>query len=391
MMSNKAWQRHGCYRLGSAQYFNMPLESALTGCDDDWNSLDHFDPTTDMRLLMKHFMYLRTTYNALQDGWDLVQRGNWTYFVDFPGSNNTATEMGLWSVSRAGIPTVQNLTGQHIDQVWLLYMNENTSKTYSYDCSGALWISSPYISGTTVKNLLSPYENYTLAPSGSSYYGNNSQPWYGCLESVDMNTYGMKALVPINEWVAPPPMLTRFLPGHDARIEVTRGQSNATIVDIVLEFNTAMSCENVTQSLSFNMSSSGIGGQPVLNLSSVVCNTVTNPVMSPVVGTPYSQWSWSGTLTNVTDGILEIIVNNPSSYDGTITTGVCLFSVLRRVLLMVCRASIICCCGRAKQTISWCSLIPITIAQISSTLTASIRSRTVPTGRICSGTRATTH
>ncbi|KAG1848413.1 hypothetical protein C8R48DRAFT_409888 [Suillus tomentosus] len=47
MMSNKAWQRHGCYRLGSAQYFNMPLESALPGCDDDWNSLDHFYPTTD--------------------------------------------------------------------------------------------------------------------------------------------------------------------------------------------------------------------------------------------------------------------------------------------------------------------------------------------------------
>ncbi|KAG1893133.1 uncharacterized protein F5891DRAFT_1208111 [Suillus fuscotomentosus] len=25
----------------------MPLESALPGCDDDWNSLDHFYPTTD--------------------------------------------------------------------------------------------------------------------------------------------------------------------------------------------------------------------------------------------------------------------------------------------------------------------------------------------------------
>ncbi|KAG2368619.1 glycoside hydrolase family 13/glycosyltransferase family 5 protein [Suillus spraguei] len=323
MMSTKAWQRHGCYKLGSAQYFNMPLESALTGCNDDWNSLDHFDPTTDMRLLMKHFMYLRSTYNALQDGFDLVQRGNWTYFVEFPGSNDTATEMGLWSVSRAGISGVQNLTGDQTGQVWLLYTNQNDSTTFSYDCSGELWISSPYVSGTTVRNLLSPYENYTLADSGSSYHNNGTAPWYGCLESVNMNSFGMKALVPIAEWVPAPPMLTKFLPGHDARIEVTRGQANATSVDIdiVLEFNAIMSCDNVTNSLSFNVSSSGIGGQPTLNYSSVVCNLVTNPTMSPVVGTPYSQWSWSGTLTNVSNGILEIILNNPYSSDGTVSTG----------------------------------------------------------------------
>jgi alpha-1,3-glucan synthase len=44
MASNQAWQRHGCYKLGSEQYFNMPLEKSLLGCVDDWNSLDHFDP-----------------------------------------------------------------------------------------------------------------------------------------------------------------------------------------------------------------------------------------------------------------------------------------------------------------------------------------------------------
>ncbi|KAG2142801.1 uncharacterized protein EDB93DRAFT_1157751 [Suillus bovinus] len=321
MMSNKAWQRHGCYRLGSTQYFNMPLESALVGCDDDWNSLDHFDPTTDMHRLLKHFLYLRTTYNVLQDGLDLVQHGNWTYFVEFPGSNNVATEMGLWSVSRAGIPNVQNLTGAHTDQVWLLYSNQNNSQTFSYDCSGPLWISSPYVGGTMVRNLLSPYENYTLVDSGLSYYNDGRGPWYGCLQTVDMDTFGFKALVPISEWIPAPPMLTKFLPGHDARIKVMRGEPNATIVNLVLEFNAVMSCDSVTQSLSFNMSSSGIGGQPMLDLTSVVCSTVTNPTMSPIVGTPYSQWSWSGTLTDVPDGILEIIVNNPTSFDGTLSTG----------------------------------------------------------------------
>jgi len=38
-----AWQRHGCYKLGSEQYYRMGLDRALLGCQDNWNSLDHFD------------------------------------------------------------------------------------------------------------------------------------------------------------------------------------------------------------------------------------------------------------------------------------------------------------------------------------------------------------
>ncbi|KAH7926306.1 glycoside hydrolase family 13/glycosyltransferase family 5 protein [Leucogyrophana mollusca] len=330
MMSNKAWQRHGCYKLGSDQYFNMPLESALLGCQDDWNSLDHFDPTTDMRRLMSQFLYLRSTYTALQDGFDLVQRGNWTYYIERPGSNGTATEMGLWSVSRAGISGVQTLTGQHTDQVWLLFSNLNTSQTWTYDCEGPLWISSPYMSGTVVRNLLAPYENYTLADSGSSYYVNGTAPWYGCLPTITMDVYGTKALVPITEWVAPPPMLTKFLPGHDARITATPGSPNATKIDIVLEFNVAMSCSSVTSSLAFNMSSSGVGGQPTLDTSTVACATVTNPDVSPISGVSPSAMSWSATLTNVPDGILEITVNNPTSADGTTSTGTVDHLLLRK-------------------------------------------------------------
>ncbi|KAF5368145.1 hypothetical protein D9615_010206 [Tricholomella constricta] len=44
MTGNRAWKRHGCYVLSSEQYFNMPLEKALLGCNDEWNALDHFDP-----------------------------------------------------------------------------------------------------------------------------------------------------------------------------------------------------------------------------------------------------------------------------------------------------------------------------------------------------------
>jgi len=324
MMANKAWQRHGCYKMGSDQYFNWPLESAILGCHDDWNSLDHFDPTTDTRRLLKQFLSLRSTYNALQDGWNLVQRGNWTIDSQLPGSNGTVTEMGLYSVSRAGISGVQTLTGNHSDQVWLLYSNMNTTNTWSYDCHSSLWISSPYQSGTTVRNLLAPFEEYTLQDSGSSYYINGTAPWYGCLGNVTMDPYGMKVLVPTTEWVASPPMLTRFLPGHDARVTATPGDPNATTINIVLEFSAVMLCTSVTNSVTFNMWSSGVGGQPTLDTSSVMCSAVTNPVTTSITGTVLSASSWSATLNNVPDGILEIVVNNPSTNDGTMSTGVSL-------------------------------------------------------------------
>ncbi|EKM55582.1 glycosyltransferase family 5 protein [Phanerochaete carnosa HHB-10118-sp] len=321
MISNKAWQRHGCYTLGSTQYFNMPLGKSLIGCQDDWNSLDHFDPTTDSRRLFSRFNQLRSTYGALQDGFNLVQRGNWTYYIDRPGSNGTPTEMGLWSVSRSEIANVQNLTGNFTDQVWLLYSNENQTRTWEYNCSSDLWISSPYQAGTVVKNLVAPYETYTLAESLSSYFNNGLAPYFGCMSSFTTQPFGFLALVPQDEWVGPNPALTGFLPGHDARINVEAGDANATTVDITLEFNMAMDCNSVTQSLSFNMSSSGNGSTPTINQNSISCQTIQNPVYSLINGVDASVWSWSATLQNVPDGILEILVNNPSAQSGNSSTG----------------------------------------------------------------------
>ncbi|KDQ60792.1 glycosyltransferase family 5 protein [Jaapia argillacea MUCL 33604] len=320
MFSNKAWQRHGCYALGSDQYFNFPLEKTLVGCKDDWNSLDHFDPTMDSRRLFGQFLYLRTVYDALQDGFNLVQRGNWTYFIQLPGSNGTQTEKGLWSVSRSGIIGSQTLTGSHTDQVWLLYTNENTTQTYTYSCTDNLWISSPYQASTVLKNLFAPYEEYTLASSLSSYYSNGQAPYYGCLQSVTMDPYGYKALVPVSEWVAPPPALTKFSPGHDARIQAEAGDTNATTVQISLEFNVAMNCDSVSSNLSFNMSSSGHGGAPTFDKTAVVCGAVTNPDPARISGAQTSAWSWSVTLQNVPDGILTITLNNPVTNDGNAST-----------------------------------------------------------------------
>lgn len=321
MTSNKAWQRHGCYTLGSDQYYNIPLEKSLLGCHDDWNSLDHFDPTMDSRRLFAQFNYMRTQYGALQDGFNLVQRGNWTYYIERSGSNETATEMGLWSVSRSAIPNVQTVNGTYSDQVWMLYTNENSTKTYTFNCLQDSWISSPFESGTVVRNLLAPYETYTLADSLTSYNNDSKAPWTGCLPSVTLEAFGFKALVPEAQWLSPLPALTKFTPGHDARILVNDTDTNATTIDISIEFNVAMSCTSVTNAISYNMSSSGQGSGSV-TATNVVCANVTNPDPAIISGASISAWSWSATLTNVADGVLTITLDNPAAADGKLTTGV---------------------------------------------------------------------
>ena len=95
--STKAWQIHACYRLGSTQYFQFPLEKALHGCEDDWNSLDHRDPSHPIRNIIKSMFYMREVYPTLNDGFYLQQLSNKTREVFMPGSNGTVTETGIWS------------------------------------------------------------------------------------------------------------------------------------------------------------------------------------------------------------------------------------------------------------------------------------------------------
>ncbi|THU78641.1 glycoside hydrolase [Dendrothele bispora CBS 962.96] len=318
MTSNQAWKRHGCYKLGSDQYFNMPLDKGALGCHDEWNALDHFDPTTDSRRLFSQFNYLRTVYGSLQDGFNLVQRGNWTEFIDRPGSNHTPTEMGLWSISRSAIPDVQTVGGRFQDQIWLLFTNENDTHTWTEPCTSRSWISSPFQSGTTVRNLFAPYETYQLEDSESSFNNDDKAPWFGCLGSVTMAGYGFKALVPVDQWVEPPSALTKFVPGHDHRLLVNPGDVNATTVDISLEFNIEMNCDSVTNSITFNMSSSGkASGSP--SITNVQCGEKASPDTGNVQGVSQTAWAWNATLTNFADGVLTIIVDNPQSSGGNST------------------------------------------------------------------------
>ena len=326
MTSTRTWQRHGCYHLGSNSFFNMDLGKSIAGCQDDWNSLDHFDPTTDSRRIFAQMFRLRSVYPALQDGWNLVQWGNWTYDDYLPGSNGTLTERGLWSTSRSGLSPQQNLTGSNGDNgglLWLLYTNVNETTTWTEDCGGDLWISSPYQANVVVRNLFHPYENYTLAASLSPFYHDGKAPYYGCMSSITLAPMSFKVLVPVADWVAPLPAATKFAPGHDARIEVQDGSQNRTTVDIRFEFSTPMDCDSVTKSMSFNMSSSGHGGTPTIAQGSVKCLTMDPDDVPPasIPGVAVSEWYWAATLNNVPDGILTITINNPKS-QGAVGTGV---------------------------------------------------------------------
>jgi alpha-1,3-glucan synthase len=320
MVSSRAWQRHGCYKVGSAQYFNMPLQKALLGCEDDWNSLDHFDPTSPPRRLMSRFNQLRTLYPSLQDGFNLVQWGNKTYHIQLPGSNNTATEMGLWYVSRSALPAVQNFTGPMSEQVWLMYTNENKTVDYTFDCQGADWIVSPYVSGTTVRNLFAPYETYTLQDSLRPFNNDGKAPYQGCLPSVTFAPLSFKALVPVNVWTGPSPMMTKFIPGHDARLLAEDGTANATTVNIAFQFNMEMNCDAITNGLTLNISSPDTGLVPRVQEGSVQCGPVDGVGSTYLVGDVSSAWQWSGKLVNVSDGVLELTLDRVSNANNSDTT-----------------------------------------------------------------------
>ncbi|MBW0472818.1 hypothetical protein O181_012533 [Austropuccinia psidii MF-1] len=321
MTATRAWQTHGCYKIGSEQYYNIPLGKALTGCHDEWNSLDHFDPTSDVRNVLAHFTYLRKQYAALQDGFNLVQRGNWTTWGQLPGSNHTQTEWGFWSVSRGALDN-QALNGLNANvTIWMLYSNLNETKTYSFDCGTQLWISSPYPAPITVRNLIYPYETYNLAGSKSPYYLDGKAPYRGCLQSITLDPLGFKVFVPVDNWVPPLPTLVSFTPGHDSRV-LSKAASDQKIIPISLSFSDEMSCQAVSQAVSLSyVIDPASSAQPRIDTNSANC-TSTDPQLRPIRSAPAAVWTWTSQIINAEDGIYEIIINNATNKAGTHTNSV---------------------------------------------------------------------
>lgn len=105
MSSATAWQDHGCYTVGNAKFASWPNGSWADGCNDDWNSLDHRDPSHPIRNLILSMFEMRNRYPVLNDGFYVETIAKQTHPIYLPGSMGTATETGLWSVRRSGWPS----------------------------------------------------------------------------------------------------------------------------------------------------------------------------------------------------------------------------------------------------------------------------------------------
>ncbi|EKG16141.1 Glycosyl transferase family 1 [Macrophomina phaseolina MS6] len=322
LSSSLAWQDHGCYSIPFTKYTNFPLNTSLTGCKDDTVSMDHRDPSHPVRNIIKRMYELREQFPTLNDGFELQKLSNLTYWIYMPGSNGTGTEMGIRSVvrrRREGLQDFSSSGGAGNQPVWLLYSNDNVTTTYDFDCSDQnKSLIAPFDSGTTVKNLFYPYEEYTLKSSPlklglEGQTGNN-----GCLDSIEMKQWGFKALVPVDEFAEPSPVITKFVPGHDSRIKVTSKPTEKEEVDIEFHFSQEMSCDSLTKAISFD-SDSYDGTTPTLDSGSVNCTSMSNTTDWEYNGALPSAWKYSATLKNVAHGVHRITITNATSTAGKST------------------------------------------------------------------------
>jgi alpha-1,3-glucan synthase len=326
MSSATAWEMHGCYVLGSSQYYNWSAPAAASGCKDESVSLDHRDPSAPVRNIIKSMYQMRENYPVLNDGWFLQQLSNMTHDVYYPGSNGTPTETGLWSTYRGQWPGAQDLSdGQQGNlTIWLVYHNDNSTVNYVFDCSSTLpgrniaALISPYDEGITVKNLFYPYDEVTLKASAMKLGIDGSTEFNGCLDSLTMSPWEFKAYVPSGQWIGPRPMITKFVPGHDARLQASVGPGEKQDVPIELHFSAEMNCDDLTNGMTFN-SSTEDGSMPTIDKSSVVCGNSSTSDVPNFIGAIPTVWTWKANLQGVGQGVHRLTVSNLASSGGSNT------------------------------------------------------------------------
>ena len=319
MASQRAWQLHGCYRLGADAYYGDPWATAANGCNDDTVSLDHRDPSHPMRNILNRMFELRSQFPTLNDGFNVTRMSKNTTNVFYPGSFGNPTETGLWSVFRGRSAQVQNLAGQGAGNqgVWLLYHNENHTVSYDFDCStpnNNESNTSPFPAGTTVKNLFYPYDEYTLDATPFHWSVDGSPGPDGCISSFTLDAWGYKAFVPVDAFVEPAPRISRVLPMHDARLQSTVEAGRQESVPVEIRFTELMDCNSVAGSLNITSTTSD-GSAARLDRSSVSCYAKTQDP-SPYPGGVASKWTFAANLINVGNGIHAYTVINATTQDG---------------------------------------------------------------------------
>ncbi|KAL8886169.1 MAG: hypothetical protein Q9215_006085 [Flavoplaca cf. flavocitrina] len=325
MGSNTAWQTHGCYKLGNSRQANWPDGPYMDGCSDDWNSLDHRDPSHPVRNILTTMFELRRRYPVLNDGFQLQTLSKSTYDIFLPASEKQETVTGLWSVMRSRWTELQDFTGrgQGNQTVWLLYHNEGINKTYAFNCSdNSTALIAPFATGTRVKNLLFPFQEYTLEASSKRLYFEESGDLNGCLSNFGLPPWGYQALVPYNTWLNPSPVITKFIPGHDRRL-LTDRMVNTIAVEI--HFSDIMVCGKILDSLTV-LSKTWDDSQPSIDVTSASCKNiaVADADVSVLTGRPTgeipSTFSFSVNLRGVAHGIHSISLGNVSTEEGTAST-----------------------------------------------------------------------
>ena len=313
MTSAQAWGMHGCYKVGNIKYYEFPLESGIYGCEDEAVNLDHRDPSHPIRNIIKSTYEMRQNYPVLNDGFSLQQLSKQTYNVYLPGSNGTATETGMWSIERASFDAVQQIN----QTAWLVYGNDNETKTYTFDCMDPdSALIAPFEAQQTVKNIFYPYDEFTLE-AASTKQPDDPKKSQGCLSLFELPAWGYKAFVLKEAFIMPSPVITKFLPGHDARLPPTES------LEIVIHFSVPMDCDQITKNITIN-STTADGRIAQLDVGSVQCTNISsiNENVLPWVGSVKSTWSYVATLNQVSDGIHQITVNNASTEDGSAATNV---------------------------------------------------------------------
>ncbi|KAG8533939.1 uncharacterized protein KY384_001680 [Bacidia gigantensis] len=309
MTSAQAWGMHGCFKGNNEKYYQWPLDAGIYGCQDDNVILDHRDPSHPVRNIIKSSFEMRENYPVIQDGFSLRQLSKQTFNIYLPGSDGTATETGIWSMERASLDNIQK-----IDQrAWLVYGNENRSKVYNFDCSDAdTALIAPYNATTVVKNMFFPYDEYTIEKAKWSNDKNDTQ---GCLPLIQLPAWGFKAFIPKDEWIAPSPVITRFLPGHDTRLPPQDS------IPIEFHFSASMDCDQLKKSIVIN-STTADGKTAQIDGGSVQCKDLTSVNENPIpwVGSVESTWMISANLVQVSEGVHQITLNNVSTKDGSAST-----------------------------------------------------------------------
>ena len=133
------------------------------------------------------------------------------------------------------------------------------------------------------------------------------------------------AYVPIEKWLRPSPVITKFEPGHDARILSNSSVGEQGTVPIAFYFSDEMNCKQVQSAIS--LSSAAVDGTtPSIDNSSVTCQTTNDTTANvskytgPITGQIPGAWVFHANLVNVSDGVHSVTVGNVSTQAGNAST-----------------------------------------------------------------------